>query len=128
MLQTSGGGLFSLRLVACHETPATGAEQEAKVVPATLVVDGINDHFIVEEAGDETDRRDEPMEQPVQETVRLAGEAILDGLGGGTGIEQAGKGGEESQDPKLGNESVFHKVEFLNRHIGVEKYDFHQTR
>lgn len=66
-----------LRSVAGHKAPATGAEQEAEIVPATIVVYGVDRHIVVQKARDEADRGDKAVQQATQESVLGAAQAFL---------------------------------------------------
>ena len=52
-----------LRSLSSHEAPAAGAEEETGVVPGAAVVDGVDGHFLFEEAGDKAYWRDESVDQ-----------------------------------------------------------------
>lgn len=77
-----------LRSVASHKTPAAGAEQETEIIPATVIVYGVDRHIVVQKARDEADGGDEAMQKAAQESVLGATQAFLYGFLIGAGDEE----------------------------------------
>lgn len=78
-----GSSLLFLRTAPCPEAPAAGTKKEPEIIKPTIVVHSINGNIVHEKAADETDGRDETMNEPTEKTIAFPFKATLDRLSSG---------------------------------------------
>ena len=100
--------------VTCQKSPAAGAEQEARVAAAAVVVHGIDGHVIVEQAGHKTDGCNTSVQQSVQKAIQFGLQAFFDGFHVGAGYEQ----GAQKQSGEQEGAALFLRQVFSRWQIG----------